>query len=162
MWYNKTAGAPKVPRFQAPGAIPWHFRFGGCASLPALSVFCDEAGQQDMSAGYYLLTLIVHDQTDSLERHARDYRAHVARNRLPDIPFHMRELLHGHGDYEGLDQKTRKKLLVHFNIFMQKAPIRYRTFAYSPYDTIEIVRNIVSVCTRGGGAGMQAGEAWTA
>ena len=34
--------------------------------MASLSVFCDEAGQQDMSAGYYLLTLVLHDQSTSL------------------------------------------------------------------------------------------------
>jgi len=47
----------------------------------------------------------------------------------------MKDLLHGHGDYEGIGQSVRKKLLIHFNIFMQKAPVRYRTFVYGSYDT---------------------------
>lgn len=28
-----------------------------------LSIFVDEAGQQDMSDGYYFLTLVAHDQS---------------------------------------------------------------------------------------------------
>jgi hypothetical protein len=36
---------------------------------------------------------------------------------------------------EGIDQSVRKKLLIHFNIFVQKAPVRYRTFVYGSYDT---------------------------
>ena len=103
--------------------------------MASLSVFCGEAGQQDMSAGYYLLTLVLHDQSDSLDPYVADYEAHVARNGLPDIAFHMKDLLHGHGDYEDVGQSVRKKLLIHFNIFMQKAPIRYRTFVYASYDT---------------------------
>lgn len=35
----------------------------------------------------------------------------------------------------GVGQSVRKKLLVHFNIFMQKAPVWYRTFVYASYDT---------------------------
>lgn len=103
--------------------------------MASLSVFCDEAGQQDMSAGYYLLTLVLHDQSTSLGPFVDDYESHVVQNGLPDIAFHMKDLLHGHGDYEGIDQSVRKKLLIHFNIFMQKAPVRYRTFVYGSYDT---------------------------
>lgn len=88
-----------------------------------------------MSAGYYLLTLVLHDQSVPLDPFVGDYESHVAQNGLPDIAFHMKDLLHGHGDYEGIDQSFRKKLLVHFNIFMQKASIRYRTFVYDSYDT---------------------------
>jgi hypothetical protein len=36
---------------------------------------------------------------------------------------------------EGIDQSVRKKLLIHFNIFVQKAPVWYRTFVYGSYDT---------------------------
>lgn len=103
--------------------------------MASLSVFCDEAGQQDMSAGYYLLTLVLHDQSTPLGPFISDYESHVAQNGLPDIAFHMKDLLHGHGEYEGIDQSVRKKLLIHFNIFMQKAPVRYKTFVYNSYDT---------------------------
>jgi hypothetical protein len=99
------------------------YRLWGGFALALLSVFCDEAGQQDMSAGYYLLTLVLHDQSTSLGPFVSDYESHVAQNGLPDIAFHMKDLLHGHGDYEGIDQSVRKKLLIHFNIFVQKAPV---------------------------------------
>jgi len=88
-----------------------------------------------MSAGCYLLTLVPHDQSTPLGPYVSDYESHVVRNGLPDIAFHMKDLLHGHGDYEGIDQSGRKKLLIHFNIFMQKAPVWYRTFVYGSYDT---------------------------
>ena len=68
-----------------------------------LSVFCDEAGQQDMSAGYYLVTLILHDQEEHLFSAMEGYRRHLRESGLPDIPFHMVDLLQGHGDYELLD-----------------------------------------------------------
>lgn len=100
-----------------------------------LSVFCDEAGQQDMSEGYYILTLVLHDQANPLTPFAEDYQAHLAADALPDIPFHGKDLLHGHGDYEGMDLSLRKRLLIRFGIFMQKAPIGYRTFTYQSYDT---------------------------
>lgn len=99
-----------------------------------LSVFCDEAGQQDMSAGYYLITLVLHDQGEPLTRLMSEYTAQLRMTGLPDIPFHMVDLLQGHGDYEGLDMATRKRLLVKFGIFLQKAPIRYKTFAYETFD----------------------------
>ena len=102
-----------------------------------LSVFCDEAGQQDMSAGYYLVTLILHDQEEHLFSAMEGYRRHLRESGLPDIPFHMVDLLQGYGDYELLDLKLRKKLLVRFSIFMQKAPIEYITLAYSKFDVCD-------------------------
>ena len=103
--------------------------------MPVLSVFCDESGQQDMSEGDYLLTLVLHDQSVAFDEYVADYEAHLAGSGLPNIPFHMKDLLHGHEDYEGIEQAVRKKLLLKFNIFMQKVPVRYRTISYNSYDT---------------------------
>lgn len=100
----------------------------------ALSVFCDEAGQQDMSAGYYLLTLVLHDQAESLGLTMADYESRLRRSNLPDIPFHMVDLLQGHGDYEDMTLFDRKSLLTFFGVFIRKAPIRYKTFVYRKFD----------------------------
>lgn len=43
-------------------------------------------------------------------------------------------LLHGHGDYDGLDPHVRKALLSRFNAFVWRLPIEYHTFSYSSYD----------------------------
>ena len=43
-------------------------------------------------------------------------------------------LLHGHGDYDGLDPHVRKALLSRFNAFVRRLPIEYHTFSYSSYD----------------------------
>lgn len=99
-----------------------------------LSIFADEAGQQDMSDGYYLLTLVVHDQSEPIGEHIDEYERQLRAGGLPDIPLHMVCLLHGHGDYEGLDSHTRKGLLSRFNAFVRRLPIAYRTFSYSSYD----------------------------
>lgn len=55
--------------------------------MPSLSVFCDEAGQQNMSAGYYLLTLVLHDQSEPLRSYVDDYEAHILQNQLPNIAW---------------------------------------------------------------------------
>ena len=68
--------------------------------MALLSVFCDEAGQQDMSAGYYLLTLVLHDQSTPLGPYVSDYESHVVQNGLPDIAFHMKDLLHRAGGHQ--------------------------------------------------------------
>ena len=99
-----------------------------------LSIFADEAGQQDMSDGYYLLTLVVHDQSDPIGLHIEEYERQLRVGGLPDIPLHMVCLLHGRGDYEGLDPYTRKGLLSRFNAFVRGLPISYHTFSYSSYD----------------------------
>lgn len=59
-----------------------------------------------MSAGFYILTLVLHDQSHSIASFISDYETHLEQNKLHNIPFHMKDLLHGHGDYEGIEQSV--------------------------------------------------------
>ena len=98
------------------------------------SVFCDEAGEQDMSDGYYLLTLVLHDQGNRIDAAVSDYEGRLRLEGLPDVPFHMVDLLHGHGGYEGLDARVRWSLLLRFSTLVRHLGVRYHTFTYSAYD----------------------------
>lgn len=51
-----------------------------------VSIFCDEADEQDMSDGYYYITLVVHDQTDSIDQHVLDYQARLSLGDSPTSP----------------------------------------------------------------------------
>lgn len=98
-----------------------------------MSVFLDEAGQErsrDAQSKWYLLTLVLHDQDDDISPHVEAYETYIHQKSLPDIPFHMVELMHGHGNYTALELEVRKRLLMSFNSFVQRLPIVYRTFAY--------------------------------
>lgn len=46
----------------------------------------------------YLLTLVFHDQEDSIAEAVTDYEAKLARGDLPNIPFHSEPLMNGHKD----------------------------------------------------------------
>ena len=95
-----------------------------------LSCFTDEAGEQNMDAGYYMATLVFHDQSKRFERFIDSYVARLQLEDLHDIPFHSVDLLHGHEDYEGLSVEKRKRLLVAFSMFVRTLPISYHTFFY--------------------------------
>lgn len=95
-----------------------------------LSCFTDEAGEQNMDAGYYMATLVFHNQSKRLERFIDSYVARLQLEDLHDIPFHSVDLLHGHEDYEGLSVEKRKRLLVAFSMFVRTLPISYHTFSY--------------------------------
>lgn len=98
-----------------------------------LSAFLDEAGQErkwEPGDKWYLLTLVLHDQDDDISRHVTAYENYIRQKGLPDIPFHMVELMHGRRSYEGVELSDRKRLLMSFNALVQRLPIRYHTFAY--------------------------------
>lgn len=95
-----------------------------------LSIFADESGDKTTHNKYFLLTLVVHNQNDRISVNISNYERALSDADLPNIPFHSEPLLNGHKDYENLTPEQRKKLLVAFNILVQRLPIRYRTFVY--------------------------------
>ena len=54
-----------------------------------LSVFVDESGNSGDDAKYYLLTLVLHDQSDDVFEHIGRYENTLAQRGLQDIPLHM-------------------------------------------------------------------------
>lgn len=95
-----------------------------------LSCFTDEAGAQDMAAGYYLTALVFHDQSKELAQYIGPYLDRLSLEGLADIPFHGVDLIHGHGDYEGSSPEKRKRHLIAFSMFVRTLPITYRVFSY--------------------------------
>ena len=95
-----------------------------------LSIFADESGDKTDHSRYFLLTLVAHDQADSIAEKIVHYERALTEADLPNIPFHSEPLLNGHADYENLEPDQRKKLLVAFNVLVQRLPIRYKTFVY--------------------------------
>lgn len=94
-----------------------------------LSVFIDESGDTGSVSRYYLVTLVMHDQDDCIDKHVEAYSRHLASSSLPDLPFHLSPLMNGHGSYESESLDARKALLAKFRRFAEGIPFRYRSFA---------------------------------
>ena len=47
----------------------------------------DESGEWGKLSEYYLITLVLHVQSDSVAEHIDKYERHLADSGLPDIPF---------------------------------------------------------------------------
>ena len=95
-----------------------------------LSVFVDESGSDGLSDRHYLLTVVMHDQSESIADSIAAYEGALRAKGLPDIPFHASPLMNGKDQYSGLDLRTRKMLLGSFRVFFRHMPVRYHTFAY--------------------------------
>jgi len=95
-----------------------------------LSIFADESGSKSDRNRYFLLTLVFHDQADSIKDKVGRYEESLSRSDLPNIAFHAGPALNGHGEYQYLTLVQRKKLLVSFNVLIQRLPVRYKTFVY--------------------------------
>lgn len=96
-----------------------------------LSIFVDESGSDGLSDRYYLLTVVMHDQSDSIADSIEAYESALRAKGLPDIPFHASPLMNGKDLYSGFDLRTRKMMLGSFRVFFRHMPVRYHTFAYA-------------------------------
>ena len=96
-----------------------------------LSIFVDESGSDGLSDRHYLLTVVMHDQSESIADSIAAYEGALRAKGLPDIPFHASPLMNGKDQYSGLDLRMRKMLLGSFRVFFRHMPVRYRTFAYA-------------------------------
>ena len=96
-----------------------------------LSIFVDESGSDGLSDRHYLLTIVMHDQSESIADSIAAYEGALRAKGLPDIPFHASPLMNGKDQYSGLDLRTRKMLLGSFRVFFRHMPVKYHTFAYA-------------------------------
>ena len=67
-----------------------------------LSVFVDESGNLGDDARYYLLALVLHDQSKDVFEHIGRYESTLAQRGLRDIPLHMNPLMRANEDYKGM------------------------------------------------------------
>ena len=99
-------------------------------SVREVSIFADESGDKSENTRYFLITLVFHDQADSIAEQVWTYERSLANADLPNVPFHSEPLLNGHGDYEYLLPEQRKKLLAGFGALVRYLPVEYKTFVY--------------------------------
>lgn len=103
--------------------------------LSRLNLHIDETGNQDLTDGSYLVTIVMHDHSDDITDPVSAYSTRLALANLPDIPFHGVELLHGHGGYESVGVGDRKRLLTQFSRLVRSLPFKYAVLRYDKSDT---------------------------
>ena len=93
--------------------------------MKEVSCFVDESGSDNLRDRYYLVALVLHDQSDPIAHEIERYEASLRDRGLPDIPLHAGPLMTGHEDYEGMTIADRKRMLSSFRVFFRNIPIRY-------------------------------------
>lgn len=109
--------------------------------MEEVSCFVDESGSDNLRDRYYLVALVLHDQSDPIAHEIERYEASLRDRGLPDIPLHAGPLMTGHEGYEGMATADRKRMLSSFRVFFRNLPIRYACIGLklSEYDDVERV-----------------------
>ncbi len=95
-----------------------------------LNLHIDESGNQDLSEGRYLVAVVMHRHSEKVEGVINRYETRLAAAKLPDIPFHGKDLLHGNKDYAAVSPGDRKRLLTQFARLVRELPISFFTLRY--------------------------------
>ena len=96
-----------------------------------LSVFCDESGDfGDYSphSPYYLLTLIIHDQSFPIDNAVENLNQSLMQEGFAiDEAIHTGPLIRREAPYANLDLRDRKRLFSHIEHFARSCSIRSKT-----------------------------------
>lgn len=100
-----------------------------------LNLHIDEAGNQDLSEGLYLVAVVLHEHTNDIETPILAYEKRLKLAGLNDIPFHGKDLLHGNESYKLESPGDRKRLLTQFARLVRSLPVRYFALRYDKRET---------------------------
>ncbi len=95
-----------------------------------ISLFVDESGENGAEPKYYLLALVLHEQSRDISPIIDLYERDLRAKGLPDVPLHTSPLMNGHEGYAGMGIQDRKRLLQSFFTMLQHMPIEYHIFSY--------------------------------
>lgn len=96
-----------------------------------LSVFVDESGvlhQTDTSSRFYLLTMVFHDQTATIESLADEFDTCVRRLGIERMCFHAGPIIRQTDEFSILSWELRAKIFSLMMGFVRKADFTYHTF----------------------------------
>lgn len=104
--------------------------------MPArLNLHIDETGNQDLSEGMYLVSVVLHEHDADIATPIQAYEERLRQAGLEDVPFHGKDLLHGNEDYRLVSVGDRKRLLTQFARLVRSLPVTYVTLRYDAADT---------------------------
>lgn len=95
-----------------------------------LNLHIDESGNQDLSEGRYIVTVVLHDHSEDISTPLERYEGRLAAANLPDVPFHGKDLLHGNESYRAVSPGDRKRLLTQFARLVRELPFSFFVLRY--------------------------------
>jgi len=96
--------------------------------LRDLSIFVDESGDYgayEYHAPYYIVSLVLHEQSHNIYPHIDKLNAQLESFNLPNHTVHAGPLIRGEGVYRDLLPETRRPIFYRLFQFVRASDIRY-------------------------------------
>lgn len=98
--------------------------------MSTLSIFIDESGdigEYQAHSPYYIMTLVFHDQKDSIDNHLKHLNNELANLGYGDMAVHTEPLIRREEAYCNLRPNERRSILTKLYFLALRAPIQYKT-----------------------------------
>lgn len=113
------------------GEVPRHFFYLKGVGLSELSIFIDESGDFGSNSKYYLLTLVLHEQKNSIESELAALDEVLSSCGFPvGCAIHTGPIIRREEMYVNFSIAERKRILSKLFAFTRRVNVKYMTFAY--------------------------------
>ena len=103
--------------------------------MSELSIFIDESGDVGNNSSFYLVSLVMHDQSiDISSQLSRLEQTLKNLGHSPNKALHTGPMIRKEDEYQTTDLKTRRKLFDHLLTFSRTCNIRYKSFCVDKHD----------------------------
>lgn len=99
--------------------------------MKELSIFIDESGdfgKYSHHSPYYIITMIMHDQSNDIEKSIQFLEHELTMLGYPDHCVHTGPIIRQEEDYKNIDLKTRRRIFNKMVAFFRQLNITYKTF----------------------------------
>jgi hypothetical protein len=95
-----------------------------------LSVFVDESGilsEQDCSSRFYILTLVLHDQSFGIEHQVESLNRDLDSVGIANLCFHAAPIIRANGSFEFMNWDLRRKIFSRMMGFVRNVDFKYHS-----------------------------------
>jgi len=103
--------------------------------MSVLSVFIDESGEVSVPTGYYVLTLVFHDQDQDISSQLKKIDEALRLASLPnERAIHSGPIIRREDEYHYMDLETRRLLFDKILTFARITKVRHKSFVFRKHE----------------------------
>jgi hypothetical protein len=100
-------------------------------ALAELSIFVDESGDFGLDSDFYVVALILHDQSDNISGHLTNLNDRLRENGLnTDRAIHTGAAIRGEDVYRGMPLDIRRREFTRLFAFARRVPAWHQVFSF--------------------------------
>lgn len=108
--------------------------------MKELSVFVDESGDFGNNSSYYIVSILLHDQSKTIEKEITKLDAELKLHGFDNIVIHTQPLIRRKESFERMCPNQRRYIFSRLFFFFKSIDIKYKTFFYLKNDFEDLLK----------------------